>query len=167
MKFPVSHATATLLQTIHFTGLSGEQALLATLVSQNPATDGRVRARAKVLLLLDEGATVIEAASKVLMSRRSVVELIRRFRTGGLCDALLGSHASQEQRIWLSLSPSSPPHVHLKYRRAQAKRSVDSPPAPSISETVHSAARLSPTRQTCRLKAEPKADPRHPGVLAR
>jgi hypothetical protein len=167
MKFPVSNAASSLLQTIHFRGLSGEQALLTTLVSQNPATNSRVRARAKALLLLDEGATVIEAAAKTLMSRRSAFELIRRFRSGGLCHALLGAHASQEQRVWLSLSPSSPPRVHLKYRRSQAKRSIDSTLSPSTSLRVISDTRLSSTGQTCCSKADRDADHHHHGGLTR
>lgn len=167
MKFPASQATATLLQTIHFPGLSGEQALLATLVSQNPATNNRVRTRARALLVLDEGATVIEAAAITLMSRRSVIELIRRFRSGGLNHALLGIHASQEDRVWLSLSPSSPPRVHLKYLRSRARRLIDSPPASSSSPRVTEPARSSPTGQRCGSKTCHEADQDHLGGLVR
>lgn len=125
MKNKVRKAAAALLQSLSFNGLSAEQALLATLVTQNPATDPRVRSRARSLLLLHDGATVAEAAQAARTSRRRIYDLIRRFRKGGLCHALLGIHASQERRVWLTLSPSSQPRVRLKFRRPTPQQLID------------------------------------------
>jgi hypothetical protein len=125
MKNKAREAATTLLQSMSFKGLSDEQALLASLVSQNPATDLQVRSRARSLLLLHDGATVAEVAQATGTSRRRIFNLILRFHAGGLCHALLGIHASQERRIWLSLSPSSPPRVHLKFRGSHSKPLID------------------------------------------
>ena len=89
MKTILRRAASSLLETLNFTGLSGEQALLATIVSENPFTDPHVSQRARSLLLLDGGATASEVRHSVAISRRSLTDLIQRFRTGGLCAALL------------------------------------------------------------------------------
>ncbi|MES2597710.1 MAG: helix-turn-helix domain-containing protein [Verrucomicrobiota bacterium] len=151
MNLQLPHAA--LLETIRFTGLSGEQTLLATLVSKNPSTHSRTRIRARALLLLNDGATVIEAATKAFLSTRSVVDLIRRFSRGGLCHALLGAHATPEQKVWLALSPSSPERVQLKYRDARVQRSADAPRLASVSGTRRgsTASRLTSGRSSCRL----------------
>jgi hypothetical protein len=114
MKKTTLHTARALLQTLAFTGLSDEQSLLATLVSQNPGTDKRVRQRAQSLLLLNDGATATEVSTSLALSRRCLRELIQRLRIHGLCAALLGAHASRARRAWLALSPCSIPHVHLQ-----------------------------------------------------
>ena len=81
MKKVILQSTQSLLQTLFFTGLSAEQSILATIVCQNPATDRRVRQRAQSLLLLDGGATSAEVSNRTAMSRRSLAELIQRFRS--------------------------------------------------------------------------------------
>ncbi len=164
MKTLAHRAAASLLETLNFTGLSGEQALLATIVSENPFTDPYVSQRAKSLLLLDRGATASEVRHSVAISRRSLVDLIHRFRTGGLCAALLGLHASQARRAWLTLSPSSPPRVQIQPASRTAKRIIDNaaPAATSTSKVI--AAVLSPTRQACCCKTDVhQADLHHSG----
>ena len=158
MKTFFSHAASNLLQTPSFTGLSPEQSLLATLVSQNPATDRRVRQRAQSLLLLDGGATTAEVSNSTAVSQRSLMELIQRLRTGGLCAALLGAHASRERRAWLTLSPSSAPHVHLQTHSSRVKRVVDSGQRAVISITNVITAPLSPPGHACCCKSNIKAD---------
>jgi len=111
---------------ISFPGLSDEQALITTLVSQNPAAHPRLRSRARSLLLLHDGATPSEVTHETSTSRRSILDLIHRFRAGGLCSALLGNHASSEGRMWLTLSPGGPPRVRLKSPLTNPKRVVDS-----------------------------------------
>lgn len=125
MKTIARRAAASLLETLNFTGLSGEQALLATIVSENPYTDPHVSQRAKSLLLLDGGATASEVRRSIAISHRSLVDLIHRFRTGGLCAALLGLHASHARRAWLTLSPSTPPRVKLQPAGRTAKIGVE------------------------------------------
>jgi hypothetical protein len=133
MKTIARHASASLLETLHFTGLSGEQALLATIVSENPSTDSRVRKRARSLLLLDEGATALEVRRSTAISRRSLTELVQRLRTSGLCAALLGLHASAASRAWLTLSPSSALRVQFQPASSATKRTADAtPPAPPL-----------------------------------
>lgn len=164
MKTIAHRASASLLDTLHFTGLSGEQALLATIVSENPTTDPKVRQRAKSLLLLDGGATAAEVRRNLSISPRSLAELIQRFSSGGLCDALLGSHASQASRVWLTLSPASPPQVRFQPANRLRKRVVDTatPSATSTARVI--AAPLSPPRQACCCKTDvPQADPHHQG----
>lgn len=164
MKTIARHAAASLLETLNFTGLSGEQALLATIVSENPYTDPHVSQRAKSLLLLDRGATASEVRHSIAISRRSLVDLIHRFRTGGLCAALLGLHASHARRAWLTLSPSTPPRVKLQPAGRTAKRVIDKA-TPSVTSTPNDiAAELSPTRQACCCKTDVhQADPHHQG----
>lgn len=157
MKTIARRAAASLLETLNFTGLSGEQALLATIVSENPATDARVRKRAKSLLLLDEGATVSEVRRSTAISRRSLTELVHRFRTGGLCAALLGLHASAASRAWLTLSPSSAFRVQFQPASSAKKRAAASShslPPPLIStrpEKVAGAGRCTtrPAHSSC------------------
>lgn len=124
MKPLARHAAASLLETLHFTGLSGEQALLATIVSENPFSDPHVSQRARSLLLLDGGATASEVRHSIAISRRSLADLIQRFRTGGLCAALLGLHSSQARRAWLTLSPSASPRVKIQPAGRVVKTSV-------------------------------------------
>ena len=69
MKTIARQAAVSLLETLHFTGLSGEQALLATIVSENPFTDPQVCQRAKSLLLLDGGATASEVRRRAAISQ--------------------------------------------------------------------------------------------------
>ncbi|MDB6003544.1 MAG: hypothetical protein JWR15_531 [Prosthecobacter sp.] len=164
MKTIARHAAASLLETLHFTGLSGEQVLLATIVSENPFSDPHVSQRAKSLLLLDGGATAAEVRRSVAMSRRSLADLIQRFRTGGLCAALLGLHASQARRAWLTLSPSSQPRVQLQLTDKTPKRVIDNavPAATSTAKVI--SAPLSPTRQACCCNTDNSpADPHHQG----
>jgi hypothetical protein len=164
MKKLVFQSTQSLMQTLILTGLSEEQSLLATIVCQNPSTDSRVRQRAQSLLLLDGGATSAEVSSSTAMSRRSLAELIQRFRTGGLCAAILGSHASPKRRAWLTLSPSSAPRVHLQPLPTSSKRVIDNGQQTAISTTKHFAVTLSPTKQACCCKpVSPPADPHHQG----
>ena len=164
MKNLILQSTQSLMQTLIFTGLSAEQSLLATIVCQNPATDRRVRQRAQSLLLLDGGATSAEVSSSTAMSRRSLAELIQRFRTGGLCAAILGSHASPKRRAWLTLSPSSAPRVHLQHLPASTKRVIDNGRQAAISTTNHIAVTLSPRKQACCYKpVSSPADPHHQG----
>jgi|GEM_PF-2629493 len=164
MKKLILQSTQSLLQTLCFTGLSAEQSLLATIVSQNPATDRRIRQRAQSLLLLDGGATSAEVSSSTAMSRRSLADLIQRFRTGGLCAAILGAHASRQRRVWLTLSPSSAPRVHLQTLPATAKRVIDNRRQAAISTTNQVAVTLSPTKQACCCKPDSSpADPHHQG----
>ncbi|WP_170266668.1 helix-turn-helix domain-containing protein [Brevifollis gellanilyticus] len=155
---------AALLETLRFTGLSGEQALLATLVSQNPSTHARTRTRARALLLLNEGATVVEAAYKALLSRRGVVDLIRRFSEGGLCHALLGPHATQEQKVWLNLSPSSPERVQLAFPELSARKSST---ISAASREGFALMRADSARPSCRPKTRQESGPHHAAVLAR
>lgn len=117
---------------ISFPGLSDEQALITTLVSQNPAANSRLRSRARSLLLLHDGATPAEVTHETSTSRRSILDLIQRFRSGGLCSALLGTHPSSEGRMWLTLSPDGPPRVRLKSPLTITKRAVDSGPVEVI-----------------------------------
>lgn len=167
MKSSATHAASTLLQTMHFTGLSGEQALLATLVSQNPATHPQIRRRARSLLLLNEGATVAEAARELGGSPRAVAAVVRRFVQGGFCQAVLGSHASRESRVWLTLSPSSRPRVRLQPAASAVKRAIDTEAASATCTPDHKAGPLSPRRQTCRLKKDLRTHPPHAGGPAR
>ncbi|MBB5033783.1 helix-turn-helix domain-containing protein [Prosthecobacter vanneervenii] len=150
MKKLILRSTQSLLQTLAFTGLSAEQSLLATIVSQNPTTDRRVRQRAQSLLLLDGGATSAEVSSRTSMSRRSLGDLIQRFRTGGLCAAILGAHASPQRRAWLTLSPSSAPRVQLQ-RQPSARRAIPSTEAaaPSAAEKTTTASRIESARCCC------------------
>ncbi len=168
MKTIARRAASSLLETLNFTGLSGEQALLATIVSENPFTDPHVSQRARSLLLLDGGATASEVTHSVAISRRSLVDLIQRFRTGGLCAALLGLHASQARRAWLTLSPATPPRVQIQPAGRTAKRVIDkaAPAATSTDKVI--AASLSPPRQACCCKTDVhQADPHHSGGPAR
>ncbi len=135
MKTITRHAATSLLETLKFTGLSGEQALLATIVSENPSTDARVRKRARSLLLLDEGATASEVRRSTAISRNSLTELVQRFRTGGLCAALLGLHASAASRAWLTLSPSSALRVQFQPATSAKKFVADAIPSSSPSLT--------------------------------
>jgi len=166
MKTIARQAAVSLLETLQFTGLSGEQALLATIVSENPFTDPHVCQRAKSLLLLDGGATASEVRRRAAISRRSLVDLIHRFRVGGLCAALLGLHASQARRAWLTLSPSTPPRVQIQRAGRTAKRVIDKA-TPSFTSTPRDiAVALSQTRQACCCKKDIcQADPHHQGGL--
>lgn len=125
MKKLILRSTQSLLQTLAFPGLSAEQSLLATIVCQNPATNNRVRKRARSLLLLNSGATSSEVSNSAAISRRSLGDLIQRFASGGLCAAILGDHASLENRTWLSLNPSSAPSVQLQRRPSSRRRQPD------------------------------------------
>lgn len=119
-----------LLAMITFPGLSDEQALITALVSQNPAANERLRSRARTLLLLNDGATPAEVTHDTHTSQRSVLDLIHRFRKGGLCQALLGTRATSAGRAWLTLSPEGPPRVHLspplKSHKIHRRHGVDS-----------------------------------------
>ena len=164
MKTIARRAASSLRETLNFTGLSGEQALLATIVSENPFIDPHVSQRARSLLLLDGGATASEVSHSVAISRRSLTDLIQRFRTGGLCAALLGLHASQARRVWLTLSPATPPRVQLHPVGRTAKRVIDktTPAATSTAKVI--AAPLSPPRQACCCNTDNSlADPHHQG----
>ena len=165
MNKRILQSTQSLIQTLLFTGLSAEQSLLATIVCQNPATDSRVRKRAQSLLLLDGGASSAEVSSSTAMSRRSLAELIQRFRTGGLCAAILGAHASRKRRAWLTLSPSSAPRVQLQSVPASTKRVIDNGRQAAISTTKEITVSLSPPRQACCCHSTIKADPHHQGGL--
>lgn len=121
---------STAASSASFSGLSGEQVLLATLVKQNPTAEAQVRRRAQILLHLHHGRDVSETARLTGGDRRLVQDLIARFAHGGLCEALLGIHASPEQRVWLNLTPTQPPRVRLQSRVATtAQKSTAALPA--------------------------------------
>jgi hypothetical protein len=149
---------------VKFSGLSVEQALLATLAAQNPAAAPSVRMNAKSLLLLNEGATVAEVAQTLSVSRRLITSLISRFKSGGFCHAVLGGHPSQARRIWLLLNPASPPQVIFQRTGRSRKRAIDTA-TPSVTYgTQVIAAPLSPPRQACSRETNVKqADPHHQG----
>ncbi|MBK8091092.1 MAG: helix-turn-helix domain-containing protein [Verrucomicrobiaceae bacterium] len=152
------------METLYFTGLSYEQTLLATIVSENSKIDPKVRQRAKSLLLLDDGATADEVCRSLSISPRRLAELIHRFRTGGLCEALLGWQVSQASRVWLTLTPSSPPQVQLQPISRIKKRVIDTPSPAATSKATVIAAPLSSTRQACCGKTDVhQADPHHQG----
>ncbi len=165
MKTNSSHSSAkALMDTLRFTGLSGEQALLATLASQNPATSPSIRLHAKSLLLLNEGATVAEVSRQLSLSRRSISTLIWRFENCGFCTAVLGSHASQASRVWLSLSPASPPKVQFQRSGRSRKRTVDTATASATCTSRVIAAPLSSSKQACCCQTDVhQADPNHQG----
>jgi hypothetical protein len=139
MKTFARRAASSLLETLNFTGLSGEQALLATLVSENPYSDPHVSQPAE------------EVRRSVAISRRSLLDLIERFRSGGLCAALLGLHASQARRAWLTLSPATSPRVQIQPATRTARRLLIDNAAPAATSTLSS---LSPTRQACCCKTD-------------
>lgn len=124
--------THFLLAMISFPGLSDEQALITALVSQNPSINKRLRDRARSLLLLNDGATPAEVTQDTSTSRRSILDLISRFRSGGLQHALLGLRASHKERVWLTLSPSSAPSVQLARPVIKKKHMIDSRESSSI-----------------------------------
>jgi hypothetical protein len=153
-----------LIDTLRFTGLSAEQELLATLAAQNPNAAPSVRLNAKSLLLLNEGATVAEVAQRLSVSHRLITSLITRFKIGGFCHAVLGTNSSQAGRIWLSLSPASPPQLMLLRGSRWRKCVIDTATPSATSNITVIADPLSPTRQACCLKTDVhQADPLHRG----